>query len=97
MTTYRVLAETAVNKLEHVFKKMPSGLTKNATLAGGDFDVHEHLVKGLVARYSWLEPDLIRRWQYSYGSLSFDVVGSATSMADMGVCCGQNLYQKEVD
>jgi glycerol-3-phosphate dehydrogenase len=97
VTTYRVLAETAVNTLEHVFKKMPSGWTKNATLPGGDFDVHEHLFKDLVARHSWLEPDLIRRWQYSYGSLSFDVVGSATSMADMGVCFGHNLYQKEVD
>ncbi|MFT4888066.1 MAG: glycerol-3-phosphate dehydrogenase [Pseudohongiellaceae bacterium] len=97
VTTYRVLAEAAVNKLECVFKKMPGGWTKNATLPGGDFDAHEHLFKDLVASYSWLGHDLIRRWQYSYGSLSFDVVGLATSMADMGVCFGHNLYQKEVD
>jgi len=97
VTTYRVLAETAVNKLGDVFKKMPGGWTKSATLPGGDFDVHEHLFKDLATRYSWLGPDLIRRWQYSYGSLSFDVVGSATSMGDMGVLFGHNLYQKEVD
>lgn len=97
VTTYRLLAEAAVNKLGDVLKNLPGAWTKNATLPGGDFDVHEHLFKDLATRYSWLGPDLIRRWQYSYGSLSFDIIGSASSLGEMGVRFGHNLYQKEVD
>ena len=97
VTTYRVLAETAVNKLGDVFNKLPGAWTKEAILPGGDFDDHEHLFKDLSSRYSWLGPDLILRWQHSYGSLSFDIAGSATSLDEMGVRFGHNLYQKEVD
>lgn len=97
VTTYRVLAETAVNKLGDVFNKLPGAWTKEARLPGGDFDVHEQLFKDLASRYSWLGSDLIRRWQHSYGSLSFDIAGPSTSLDEMGVCFGHNLYQKEVD
>lgn len=97
VTTYRVLAETAVNKLGAVFKKLPGSWTKHATLPGGDFDIHENLFKELATKYRWLGPDLINRWQHSYGTLSYDIIGKASSMAEMGVCFGHNLYQKEVD
>lgn len=97
VTTYRVLAEAAVNKLAVAFKNLSGPWTKNATLPGGDFDVHEHLFRDLATRYSWLGPDLIDRWQHSYGTLSFDILGSASSMAEMGVRFGHNLYQREVD
>lgn len=97
VTTYRVLAETAVNQLVDSLEKESAAWTKNAALPGGDFDSHEALREQLTSRYGWLESDLINRWLYSYGTLSFNIVGSASSMTELGVKFGHDLYQKEVD
>ncbi|MFK7863069.1 MAG: glycerol-3-phosphate dehydrogenase [Pseudohongiellaceae bacterium] len=97
VTTYRVLAEAAVDQLADSLNNNSPAWTKEAILPGGDFDDHEGLGKELTTRYSWLAPDLINRWLYSYGTLSFKVAGSATSMAELGQRFGYDLYQREVD
>jgi glycerol-3-phosphate dehydrogenase len=57
----------------------------------------ENLFQDLASQYSWLRPDIIRRWQCSYGTLAFKILKNTRSMGDMGVCFGANLYQREVD
>jgi glycerol-3-phosphate dehydrogenase len=71
--------------------------TKDATLPGGDFDLLEHLFQKMVSKYAWLDADFINRLLDSYGTLSFDVLGDASGMSDLGVNFGHNLYQREVD
>ncbi len=97
VTTYRVLAEDVLSKLEAALPAMGPKWTKSATLPGGDFDLPEHLFQKMVSKYAWLGPDLINRWLNSYGTLSFDILGDASGMGDLGVKFGHNLYQKEVD
>ena len=97
VTSYRLLAEHAVNKLEQFFPKMGASWTNKAKLPGGDFDIPEELFKELVSVYGWLGPDVIGRWLNSYGTLSFDIVKGTNSLADMGVKFGHSLYQREVD
>ena len=97
VTTYRVLAEDVVNKLRPYFLNMGVPWTRSAILPGGDFEMGESLFAELASKYAWLGPDLIDRWRRSYGTLAFQIVGKATSMSEMGVCFGQNLYQREVD
>jgi glycerol-3-phosphate dehydrogenase len=97
ITTYRVLAEEVLNQLARYFPDMKAPWTSTATLPGGDFDLSETLFQDIALRYAWLDPDLIRRWQTSYGTLSFDILGDATGPSDLGVNFGANLYQREVD
>ncbi len=97
VTTYRVLAEEAVNKLRPYFLNMGRPWTRSAILPGGDFDMGENLFAELASKYAWLGPDLIDRWRKSYGTLAFKIAGKASSIREMGVCFGQNLYQAEVD
>ena len=91
------MAETAMNELGHYFPRMRGSWTRKAVLPGGNFDMSEDLFRELAHSYAWLGPDLITRWLNSYGTLSFDIVSQTRSLADMGVCFGANLYQREVD
>lgn len=97
VTTYRVLAEDVLSTLKESFPAMGPAWTKKATLPGGDFDLPEHLFQKIVSKYAWLGPDLINRWLNSYGTLSFDILGDATGIGELGVKFGHNLYQREVD
>ncbi|MCH7816471.1 MAG: glycerol-3-phosphate dehydrogenase [Proteobacteria bacterium] len=97
VTTYRVLAEQVVNQLAQFFPGIMAPWTRQARLPGGDFEVPESLFQQIATRYAWLGPDLITRWQRSYGTLSFDILGDATGLGDLGIKFGHNLYQREVD
>lgn len=97
ITTYRILAEAAVNKLSSYFHRLPASKTKRDFLPGGDFDIREKLFNEIASRYAWLGPDMIGRWLTSYGMLTFDILGNSASLGEMGVRFGANLYQKEVD
>ena len=97
ITTYRVLAEEAVDLLANSFPQMTGGWTRTAKLPGGDFDMAENLFQDLVKRHAWLGADLIGRFLRSYGTRSYDIVQDATSLADLGQHFGHGLYQQEVD
>lgn len=97
VTSYRLLAEHAVNKLQKFFPDMQEAWTAEAMLPGGDFDMPESLYTELVSRHGWLGADIINRWINSYGTLSFDIVEGVASKEDLGICFGHTLYQKEVD
>ena len=97
VTTYRVLSEHVMNKLGRCFPGMGSAWTGQARLPGGDFDLPENLFNRLATRYRWLGPDMINRWLASYGTLSFDILGDARGLDDLGMKFGNNLYQREVD
>ncbi|MDA1372416.1 MAG: glycerol-3-phosphate dehydrogenase [Proteobacteria bacterium] len=97
ITTYRVLAENAMNRLGRYFPGMRGSWTKRARLPGGDFEMAENLFQELATKYAWLGPDLISRWLASYGTLSFDILGDARGLGDLGVKFGKSLYQREVD
>lgn len=97
VTTYRVLAEDAVNQLKPFFPEMNLPWTRQARLPGGDFELPEALLQQLASRYSWLDADVIARWQSSYGTMSLDIFGDAAGPEDLGVDFGHGLYQREVD
>ena len=97
ITTYRLLAEEAVNMLAPVFPAMGPAWTRAASLPGGDFDIPETLFQELVQRHAWLGADLIGRWLRAYGTCCYDIVQEATSLTGLGQHFGHGLYQKEVD
>ncbi|MBO6519565.1 MAG: glycerol-3-phosphate dehydrogenase [Rhodospirillales bacterium] len=99
ITTYRRLAEEAVNKFAPRFPAMGSAWTRGATLPGGDMDVEGHAaVAGkLVKLCAGLPADVALRLARTYGSDSEAVLGGAKAVADLGTHFGGGLYQSEVE
>ncbi|WP_420551027.1 glycerol-3-phosphate dehydrogenase [Litorivicinus lipolyticus] len=92
LTTYRTLAEKAVDKLAEVFPAMGPQWTQTATLPGAEgLDVDalqaELMTLGLDAR-------LARRLVRGYGTIARDIVG--TGIDSMGEHFGAGLYEAEV-
>lgn len=97
LTTYRLLAEEAVDMLATIFPALRPAWTRQAKLPGGDFDIVENLFQEMVQRHACLGAELIGRWLRSYGTLSYDILQSATSLAELGQHFGHSLYQQEVN
>lgn len=101
ITTYRRLAEAALAHLAPHLPApggLPAGWTATAALPGGDFppDGYADQVAALRARAPFLPDALARRLVRAYGTRAAQVVGGATSLADMGVDHGAGLTGAEV-
>jgi len=99
ITTFRHLAEEALDKLRAHLPPMRPSWTRDSHLPGGKFKPSEFgaLVDGLRADYAFLAPALIKRLARSYGTLAREVLAGVRSEADLGVHFGAGLYQREVE
>lgn len=97
ITTYRKLAEAAANKICEFFPEAGSTWTASSPLPGADFDSTEDLAREIRDKYPWLDEQLIARYVRSYGTLTFKLLGSSTSIKDLGEHFGANLYEQEVN
>lgn len=99
LTTYRKLAEHAMEKVAPYFPKMTGSWTRGASLPGGDFpyDGRDDLRLEIQREYSWLPMDTLDRLIGSYGTRTLQILGSAKSPADLGRHYGCGLYQVELD
>ncbi len=99
ITTYRRLAESALEKLgPHAPWAARSRWTATGTLPGGDFPVRgfEALVSDLASSRAWLPRAMATRLVRAYGTNAREVLGSATSLADLGRHFGADLYEAEI-
>ncbi len=99
ITTYRRLAENALERLTPFFPDLPGPWTAAAPLPGGDFpwDGLPALVADLAARYPFLAGDEILRLARRHGTGSFALLGDAKERADLGQDFGAGLFAREVD
>ncbi len=99
ITTYRRLAESALEKILPYFPGTPGQWTAGVALPGGDFPVDgfDALVADLQAAYPFLTPDWAWRLVRAYGTEAQDVLAGATSADDMGEDFGATLTAREVD
>ncbi len=99
ITTYRKLAEAALDKLAPFLADMPGKWTAGAPLPGGDFPVDgvAALLADIRARYGFLDEKWAKRLLCAYGRDVFELLGAARSPADLGQHFGWNLYAREVD
>ncbi|WP_076540577.1 glycerol-3-phosphate dehydrogenase [Shewanella sp. UCD-KL21] len=97
ITTYRKLSEAAVNQLAAYFPQLAPSNTANQPLPGGNISSITTLLAQLKALYPNMPQQLIHRWARSYGTLTMDVIGSATCEAQLGQDFGHGLYAAEVD
>ncbi len=97
ITTFRKLAEHALDQLQPWFPAMQSPWTAKATLPGGDIENanFESFLKESARRYPWLDSDTLHHLCRCYGNRISIVIGSAGSAKQLGENFGQSFYEAE--
>lgn len=96
ITTYRKLAEHALEKLQP-FLSRDQSWTADAALPGGELGTDpEQYESQLQQRYPWLDAALLHRWVLAYGALTPDLIRNADAMPALGMHFGHGLYEAEV-
>jgi glycerol-3-phosphate dehydrogenase len=99
ITTYRRLAEHAMDKLTPFIPNLRPSWTADAALPGGNMASQrfEPFAAAFKARHPWLPENVARRLCRLYGTMAERIVGNGTKLADMGIDFGGGLYEREVD
>lgn len=97
LTTYRKLAEHAMDKLAAYYPNCGPAWTQNGLLPGSniDDDIGRYTLK-LRSQYGWLTESLARRYAKTYGSRSELILSKANSLSDLGEDFGHELYEAEL-
>src|SRR4029077_1574400 len=97
ITTYRRLAEDALDRLAHIVPARPAW-TKGAPLPGGEFAVDgvEQLVADTRASFAFLSEAHARRLVRAYGTRVSRLLGTAQSIDELGPLLGADLTGAEV-
>ena len=98
ITTYRRLAEAALEKLAPHIPGLPAAWTAGATLPGGDFPMQgfDTLVSDLCKQRPAMPATLLRRLARAYGTRTRDILGEARELSDLGQIFGADLSEAEV-
>ncbi|AOZ69195.1 glycerol-3-phosphate dehydrogenase [Rhodobacter xanthinilyticus] len=99
ITTYRRLAEHALEKLAPFFPQMRGPWTAGSTLPGGGFAPAEapRLAEDLVRDYPFLTGPWARRLIRAYGLEAREILGAARRPEDLGEAFGATLHAAEVN
>jgi glycerol-3-phosphate dehydrogenase len=98
ITTFRKLAEEAVDKLAQALQNGASSWTAGAPLPGGDMPNanFERFLGEFKQQHAWLPADLAHRLARAYGTRAKHVIGNARSVADLGRAFAPGLYEAEL-
>ncbi len=99
ITTYRRLAEHAIEKLAPYFEGLSPAWTGEAALPGGDMpgaDFDAFLAQ-LRAERPFLPEASARRLARAYGTRARAILDGARSLADLGETFGEDLSAREVE
>jgi glycerol-3-phosphate dehydrogenase len=99
ITTFRKLAEHALDKLTGTFPQAGKPWTSAASLPGGDIPNADFdgFLRKLSAEFAWLPVDLATHYGRLYGTRARDLLAGATGVADLGRHFGNLLYQREAE
>ena len=106
ITTYRKLAEDAVDLIAPVLSNQQSAWTASACLPGGDLHGAQpsnrsvlefsSFVATVQRQYQWLPPSLVQRYAHAYGTRIHHLLKGRSSVSQMGEMIADNLYAVEV-
>ena len=99
ITTYRKLAEHALEKLKPIFPDMAGAWTATAPLPGGDMPGadFERFLGQLQTAQPWLPEELARHYARLYGTRTTVLLNGARDLSGLGRHFGGLLYQAEID
>ena len=98
ITTYRKLAEHALQIISRELGAKDTPWTAGASLPGGDFPnaSYEAAFASYAARYDWMDAVMLKRLLRAYGTRIEQIIGNAKGVRDLGKCYGHDLYEAEV-
>lgn len=106
ITTFRKLAEEAVDMIAAQLGNTRGTWTEHACLPGGDlfgapqnravleFDA---FISALQQNYAWLPPKLIARYARAYGTRTHKLLEGRHKVADMGEQLAEGLFEAELE
>jgi len=97
ITTYRLLAEQALDRLGSHFPTASCAWTEAALLPGGDLQDLEEYGRALASAHPELPEPLLSRLANTYGTGAQRLLDGVATTGDMGDHFGANLYAREVD
>lgn len=99
ITTYRRLAESAMEKIAPFFPGLSGDWTAGKPLPGGDFPVNGviGLRDGLRQQYPFLTEAWAMRLVRTYGTEAASVLGDAATANDLGEAFGATITARELD
>ncbi|CAM8541520.1 glycerol-3-phosphate dehydrogenase [Escherichia coli] len=97
LTTYRKLAEHALEKLTPYYQGIGPAWTKESVLPGGAIEGdRDDYAARLRRRYPFLTESLARHYARTYGSNSELLLGNAGTVSDLGEDFGHEFYEAEL-
>jgi glycerol-3-phosphate dehydrogenase len=99
ITTFRRLAEEAVDQLCTALRAEAPGWTQLAVLPGGDLPGASLAVflRTMARRFPWLPVTVRERYARAYGTRIVKLIGAARTLAMMGREVLPGLYEREID
>jgi glycerol-3-phosphate dehydrogenase len=99
ITTYRKLADHAMDMLSAHLPIEKSDWTASAPLPGGDMPDadFEAYLNNQKAQYAWIDEALLFDYVRNYGTLVHTLLKGCSQTEDLGEHFGGQLYQQEVD
>ena len=100
ITTYRRLAEHALDELRPYYPELSGSWTAGEALPGGDMDSRQDAVSALLKKHASLPIDYLYRLVSRHGSLTGKLLQGVRSMADLGELFGGGaalLSEREID
>lgn len=97
ITTYRRLAEDALDKLKPWMANATGEWTKQAALPGGEFELEDRqrLITQLQKDYPFVDSVWANSLMRRYGKRAWDLLGNAQSLNDLGQAFGASLTERE--
>ena len=99
LTTYRRLAERALDRIAHFLPAASGSWTEQAVLPGGDVpDLDtDGYASSLSERFAGISFDLIHRLTRTYGTRTERLLEGARTASDLGEHFGAGLHAREID
>ncbi len=97
ITTYRRMAEHALQRLAEFLPGMGESWTESAALPGGDIDNADFdgFVARLAKEYPWLPEAVLRHYAHCYGTRIRVMLDGAQGIGDLGRHFGAGFYERE--
>lgn len=97
LTTYRKLAEHALEKLAKYYPQAGDAWTRDGVLPGGNIaGSREEYATSLRRRYHFITEGMARHFARTYGSNTELVLKDATTLEDLGENFGHDFYEAEL-
>ena len=98
LTTYRKLAEAALDQLKTVFHHRSKPWTADTALPGAEnLESIEQLIVEIQQNVKGVSSSLASRWAHAYGTRVWILLNHLTSIDELGQNFGHGLYAQEVD